>query len=292
VKDLFNEFGHGSLPRLPRHKNPGLEIVYLRHGHLVWECDGKPEAVRPESLYFTLPWQEHGSVWEFEPGHYWYFVVIRLRDERRQLRFPKALGFDVATLATVQRLLLRAPRHAWPATPLVRVLMPALVEELQHPGALHRPRVIQMTAQLVLELARLLSEPEDARQRSDADRFSRLLSELERTCAELWTLDQMAARLQLRRTRFSALFHHYTGDAPLHYLLRLRVEKARRLLRTTDRRVTEIAMACGFASSQHFARVFQQFTGVSASTYRRHGPPVLVLPRKQDWDRWRASRSS
>jgi AraC-like DNA-binding protein len=283
MKELFDEFGQGSLSRLPAHCNPGLEIVYLRHGHLVWQCDGKPEAVRPESIYFTLPQQEHGSVWEFEPGHYWYFVVIRLQDESRQLRFPKALGLDEATVATVRRLLVRAPRHAWPATPLVRVLMPALVEELEHPGALHRPRVIQMTAQLVLELARLIGEPEDARQRTDADRFSRLLAELQRTCAEPWTLDQMAARLQLRRTRFSALFHHYTGDAPLHYLLRLRVEQARRLLRTTDQSVTEIAMACGFASSQHFARVFQQFTGVTASAYRKHGPPPLRLPRSQRW---------
>jgi transcriptional regulator GlxA family with amidase domain len=61
------------------------------------------------------------------------------------------------------------------------------------------------------------------------------------------------------------------------------VERARRLLRTTNLSVTEIALACGFASSQHFARVFQQFTGVTASAYRQHGPPVVVLPRKQNW---------
>jgi len=54
---------------------------------LVWQCDGKPEAVPPESLYFTLGWQEHGSIWEFEPGHYWYFVVIGTVDKvgRRKL---------------------------------------------------------------------------------------------------------------------------------------------------------------------------------------------------------------
>jgi AraC-like DNA-binding protein len=283
MKELFHEYGQGSLSRLPEHRNPGLEIVYLRHGHLVWQCDSKPEAVRPESLFFTLPWQEHGSVWEFEPGHYWYFIVIRLTAENRRLRFPKALGLDGPTAATVRRLLARAPHHAWPASPLVRVLMPALVEELEHPGRLHRPRVIQMTAQLVLELARMIGEPQTPQQRGDADRFSRLLAELQQTSAEPWTLDQMAARLRLRRTRFNALFHHYTGDAPLHYLRRLRVEQARRLLRATDQSVTQIALACGFVSSQHFARVFQQFTGVTASTYRQHGPPPVRLPRSQQW---------
>jgi len=283
MQELFDEFGQGSLPQLPAHRNPGLEIVYLRHGHLVWQCDGKTEAVRPDSLYFTLPWQPHGSAWEFEPGHYWYFVVIRLTGRSPNFHFPARLGLDVATTATVRRLLLRAPRHTWPATPLARVLLPALVEELEHPGPLHEPRVVHMTAQLVLELARILSLPSDQRQHDDADRLSRLLAELERTCAEPWTLEQMAAQLKLKRTRFSALFHHYTGDAPVRYLARLRVERARRLLRTTNLSVTEIALACGFASSQHFARVFQQFTGVTASAYRQHGPPVVVLPRKQNW---------
>lgn len=279
MTELFHEFGQGCLPRLPAHRNPGLEIVYLRHGHLVWQCDGKPEAVRPDSLYFTLPWQEHGSVWDFEPGHYWYYVVICLADKTRELRLPKALGFGAPTADAVRRLLAGAPHHAWPATLLARVLLPSLVEELEHPGPLHRPRVIHMTAQLVLELARLISLPEDERQRGDADRFSKLLAELDQTCTEPWTLDEMAMRLQLRRTRFSELFHHYTGDTPLHYLARLRVERARRLLQTTRQNITEIAFECGFASSQHFARVFLQFTGVTASAYRQHGPPPLHLPR-------------
>jgi len=46
-----------------------------------------------------------------------YFVVIRLADDSRQLRFPKALDFDAATTATARRLLARATRHAWPPTP-------------------------------------------------------------------------------------------------------------------------------------------------------------------------------
>jgi AraC family L-rhamnose operon regulatory protein RhaS len=279
MKELFHEFGHGSLSRLPIHCNPGLEIVYLRHGHLLWQCDGKPEAVRPDSLFFTLPWQEHGSVREFEPGHYWYFVVIRLKDAGPPLGFPKALGFDASTAATVNQLLIEASHHSWTATPIIRVLLPALVEELEHPGLFHELRVIQMTAQLVLELARILHTQENAAKLGDVARFSRLLVELAKTCTEPWTLEQMAARLKLRRTRFGELFHHYTGDTPLHYLSRLRIERARYLLRTTRRSVTEIALDCGFSSSQHFARVFHEFTGDTASAYRKIGPPPIQLPR-------------
>jgi hypothetical protein len=50
----------------------------------------QPEA---ESLYFTLPGQEHGSVTEFEPGHEWFFVVIRLAT--KQLDRPTPFGLPV-----------------------------------------------------------------------------------------------------------------------------------------------------------------------------------------------------
>lgn len=277
--DLFDEFGHGSLARLPCHRNPGLEIVYLRHGHLVWQCDGRQEAVRPDSVFFTLPWQEHGSVLEFEPGHEWYFAVIRL-NSGRNFTFPGCLGWDRPTTTEVRRLLSLASQHAWPATPLMRVGLPTLVNELERPGPLHQARVVHLTGHLILELARIVSLPQSQAQRHDAERFSALLAELERRCDEPWTLAAMAERLGLKRSQFTALFHHATGDAPMHYLNRLRVNMARQLLHRSDQTITQIAFDCGFSSSQHFARVFQSFTGVTATTYRQHGPPEIDLPRR------------
>lgn len=47
MKELFDESGQGQLPQVSVHRNPGLEIVYLRHWHLVWQYNRKTEAVRP-----------------------------------------------------------------------------------------------------------------------------------------------------------------------------------------------------------------------------------------------------
>ena len=284
MNDLFDEFGTGELSRLPSHKNPGLEIVHLRNGHLVWHCEGKLEAIRPDSVYFTLPWQEHGSAVEVEPGHQWSFVVVRLPGaetaEPTPFAFPAALGFDEPTSNAIACLLVQAPHHAWPSTLLFRVLMSALVSELSTPGLLHRSRIVHLTAQLILELADILNPPENQRHSEDAERFSQLLAHLEQGCAEPWTLNAMAASIGLKHTRFSALFHHYTGDSPMRYLNRLRVEKARRMLRDELRSITEIALECGFCSSQHFSRIFREFSGVTAQAYRQNKLPPLHLPRQ------------
>jgi AraC-like DNA-binding protein len=284
MNDLFDEFGSGELLQLPLHKNPGLEIVYLHHGRLAWQCEGRKETVDPGSLYFTLPWQEHGSTGEFESGHQWSFVVMRLPGAEMagpmQFGFPAELGFDEPTSKAIVALLLNAPRHAWPSTEFFRMLITTLVAELSSPGAFHRSRVIHLTAQLILELAAILGNPQHQGGSTDTERFPWLIKELERRCSEPWTLDAMATLIGLKHTRFSERFHHYTGDSPLRYLNRLRVEKARRMLRNEQISITDIALECGFSSSQHFARVFREFSGVTAQDYRQNKLAPVKLPRQ------------
>ena len=153
---------------------------------------------------------------------------------------------------------------------MIRSLFPTLIQELDGNGPFHERYVEQVLALLVLELARILSlsSPSSLDNRTTV-RINTLLSHLENRCDEPWTLDGMAAQVGLKRTQFSTLFLHQTGDTPILHLNRLRVEKARHLLTSTRRPITEIAFECGFASSQYFADVFHSFTGKTASAYRK-----------------------
>ena len=65
----------------------------------------------------------------------------------------------------------------------------------------------------------------------------------------------------LGRTRLGQLIKERTGDSPIIYLNRVRIRKAQELLRETKQSITEIAFACGFQSSQYFARTFKHLTG-------------------------------
>lgn len=67
---------------------------------------------------------------------------------------------------------------------------------------------------------------------------------------------------------FTRVFKAQTGKTPGDYLLDIRVEKAREMLRTTDQTITEICFQCGFRNLSHFATVFKKKMSVSSSEYR------------------------
>lgn len=141
-------------------------------------------------------------------------------------------------------------------------------------GAEDSPEVYRRISVLQL-LAGLswTSPPErgsEAATRSDAESDVALfLSELEGRCEEAWTLESMAAGADLKRSRFGALCRKLTGESPAVYLNRLRIRRSRRLLRDTEHSITEIAFACGFSSSQYFAKTFRRFQGHEPTHYRK-----------------------
>ena len=64
-------------------------------------------------------------------------------------------------------------------------------------------------------------------------------------------------------------FKQELGTTPLSSLTDFRVRKAAELLRETDRSVTDIAAACGFATPSYFGKVFRRRMNLSPLAYRR-----------------------
>jgi AraC family transcriptional regulator len=83
------------------------------------------------------------------------------------------------------------------------------------------------------------------------------------------TLHEMAQSVELSTAHFSRMFRKSTGESPHRFVLRHRVERAKEMLRAADARVLDVAVACGFKTQQHFARVFRRMCGVSPTEYRR-----------------------
>jgi len=83
------------------------------------------------------------------------------------------------------------------------------------------------------------------------------------------SLIQMAQEAKLSPAYFSQMFHRSTGVAPHQFVLRARVERAKELLVKEDARVLDVAIACGFQTQQHFARVFRAFCKMSPTQFRQ-----------------------
>lgn len=81
-------------------------------------------------------------------------------------------------------------------------------------------------------------------------------------------LADLAALLSMSQFHFSHLFKQSIGIAPHQYLLQQRIERAKQLLKQTDRSIMDIAFLCGFNSHSHLSKQFRQLTGITPTAYR------------------------
>lgn len=70
-------------------------------------------------------------------------------------------------------------------------------------------------------------------------------------------------------SHISRMFSTELGMPPHQYLMRLRVEKAQKLLSKTSVSIAEIAYDCGFSHQEHLSRLFRRFTDTTPAAYRR-----------------------
>jgi AraC-like DNA-binding protein len=68
---------------------------------------------------------------------------------------------------------------------------------------------------------------------------------------------------------FHRLFTSFHGITPHRYLTRLRLARARSLLRSSERSVADVALACGFESLGSFTTLFTKTVGISPARFRR-----------------------
>jgi AraC family transcriptional regulator len=83
------------------------------------------------------------------------------------------------------------------------------------------------------------------------------------------SLQALANESGYSRVHFVRMFRAATGYSPHNYLLNLRLERARELLRNPSLSLIDIALDCGFSSHSHMSRLFHKSLGVTPSAYRR-----------------------
>lgn len=158
--------------------------------------------------------------------------------------------------------------------PLLEQLAIAVLTALKDGGAEDRI-YIETIAQLIgIHLARVHSSRSRARQPAPADgltpaRIRRLLDYIEQHLGEDLSLEAMAAEVNLSPIYLARAFRLHVGEPPHHYIVRRRVEHARRLLAGTALSISEIALAVGFSSQSHLSNWFRRLVGVSPALYRR-----------------------
>ena len=83
------------------------------------------------------------------------------------------------------------------------------------------------------------------------------------------SVDELAESTGLARATFNRRFSRATGLAPIDYLQRLRVEKAKALLEETGRAIEDVGWQVGYEEPAAFRRIFRKVTRLTPGEYRR-----------------------
>lgn len=82
------------------------------------------------------------------------------------------------------------------------------------------------------------------------------------------SLNTVAASVNLSPNHFSAIFSQELGETFIEYLTRIRMEKAKELLRTTSKKSTEIAYEVGYKDAHYFGSLFKKTQNCTPKEYR------------------------
>jgi AraC family transcriptional regulator len=82
------------------------------------------------------------------------------------------------------------------------------------------------------------------------------------------SLKELAGRVQMSTYQFVRMFREGTGVPPHQYILRARVEMAKKMLADRNAAIVDIAAQLRFADQSHFGAVFKRLVGVTPSAFR------------------------
>ena len=271
----FWDAAHDQTWGLCEHRNEGIEITYLDNGRLGFVVDGRSYRLSPGHLTITRPWQPH-SVGGPQVGAsrlYWLILDLGVRQPHQPWRWPPWLVLAPADIKDLTVLLRENEHPVWPGTPGIGRCFADIGNLIESAPAGRLP-VSRLTLRVnellvcLLELLRAENPPCKVSLTHGERSVAMFLERLKRELHEPWTLELMAGKTGLARTRFAHHCRKLTNLSPMGYLQQLRVEKAKRLLVGDRHTITGIAMDCGFASGAYFASVFRNQTQCSPREYR------------------------
>lgn len=102
----------------------------------------------------------------------------------------------------------------------------------------------------------------------DNNRMAFIVKYIRNNLTENINVDTLAQKACMSTSHFYKTFKNTFGETPIDYLNTQRLNLAKKLIRTTSRKLADIAHVCGFNSSSYFTRIFKMHEGMTPNQYR------------------------
>ena len=100
--------------------------------------------------------------------------------------------------------------------------------------------------------------------------MKRIINYLNENYEHKISLDQIAHNMYLSPVYISKIFKEETGESPINYLIKIRLERAKDILSSSCcGSIKSIANAVGYDDVYHFSKLFKKYYGISPQNYRK-----------------------
>lgn len=135
------------------------------------------------------------------------------------------------------------------------------------------PEIEQWLAAIVLEAAAVLEEERKANIKNIVAEVQKLIYE-GYADADL-SLSTLAGKVYLSPSYLSKLYKKETGETYVEFLTRVRMDEAKKLLKSTGMKSSEIGLKVGYVNAQYFCYLFKKYCGMSPIEYRETNAHIL-----------------
>jgi AraC-like DNA-binding protein/mannose-6-phosphate isomerase-like protein (cupin superfamily) len=264
----------------PHTHKDAFEFCLIVSGEVEWHAGGTGYVLRGGDVFVTRPEELHwGRDTVMHPCTLYWLILGSLNCG---FDWP---GLEPALAAYLDQRLHELPTHQLRSTSILSAAFAEIFDEHANLSltleqlALQRGNARAALQRLMIELVRAHD-----RRRADAEsdgprhdmpyEAKRAITMLHRYAQEPDAVRRTCKSLGGDYRVLNRQFIQYFGTTLSQYWLRERVRLARERLVTSDIAVTDVATQLGFSSSQHFATVFRNVTGLSPSEYR-NGQTVM-----------------
>lgn len=248
--------------QLEEHVHEGMmEICYCDTGVQVYEVDGKIHRIKGGDVFVTFPGEPHSSAKYPEEKGSLYWLIVRLPDKGSFLHYNEA-----DSLALVNALRSLPARHFKGNAILKKSLDEMLLLHQVPLQPIHRLSMIHLVTGFLLQVIQAAAK---ANQAAESNRVLLIKQYIAENLYNTLTIEMLAKWLHLSEAHFKSWFKKETGMPPLDYIVRERIEEAKKMLaQNKEIAIADIAYQLNFSSSQYFATVFRKYTGCSPAAFR------------------------
>lgn len=243
------------------------EFVYVDSGELLVTAGESSRRLRQGQLIFHAPGEFHALS---SAGAAPELVVVSFRCAGEAMDRFRGL---VTALGPAERALLArivAESGAAFSTPLGDPSTRALQRRETVPFGAEQ-LVCCALEELLIRLVRRETAPRPPQRqlRGDGGTAAQVMDYLAAHVGEALTLERICQDNLVGRSQLQKLFHDRTGGGVMAYFNQLKIQEARRMIRSGRLNFTQIAARLGFQSVHYFSRRFRLSTGMSPSEYER-----------------------